>query len=37
MKPRTKTATIARLRLHVLPLLGHIRAADINPRDIERR
>ena len=35
MKPRTKTYTIARLRHHVVPLLGHRRASEINSGDIE--
>ncbi|MGV1791681.1 tyrosine-type recombinase/integrase [Rhizobium sp. A37_96] len=36
MKPRTKAYTIARLRHHVVPLLGNRRAPDINAGDIER-
>jgi len=36
MKPRTKSYTMARLRHHVLPLLGHRRASEINAGDIER-
>ena len=36
MKPRTKEYTIARLRHHVVPLLGHRRAPEINAGDIER-
>ena len=35
MKPRTKTYTTARLRHHVIPLLGHRRASEINAGDIE--
>ena len=35
MKPRTKTYTTARLRHHVVPLLGHRRASEINAGDIE--
>ena len=35
MKPRTKTYTMARLRHHVVPLLGHRRASEINSGDIE--
>jgi integrase len=35
MKPRTKAYTIARLRHHVVPLLGHRRASEINAGDIE--
>ena len=35
MKPRTKTYTMARLRHHVVPLLGHRRASEINAGDIE--
>lgn len=36
MKPRTKAYTLARLRHHVVPLLGNRRAAEINAGDIER-
>ncbi|MGO8738934.1 tyrosine-type recombinase/integrase [Rhodoblastus sp.] len=36
MKPTTKAYTLARLRHHVVPLLGTRRAAEINPGDIER-
>jgi integrase len=36
MKPRTKEYTVARLRHHVVPLLGHKRASEINAGDIER-
>lgn len=36
MKPRTKAYTIARLRHHVVPLLGMRRAPDINAGEIER-
>ena len=36
MKPRTKAYTMARLRHHVLPLLGQMRVPDINAGDIER-
>jgi len=36
MKPRTKAYTLARLRHHVVPLLGNRRAPDINAGDIER-
>jgi len=36
MKPRTKAYTLARLRHHAAPLLGHKRASEINPGDIER-
>ncbi len=35
MKPRTKTYTMARLHHHVVPLLGHRRASEINAGDIE--
>ena len=35
MKGRTKTYTLARLRHHVVPLLGHRRASEINAGDIE--
>ncbi len=35
MKPRTKAYTMARLRHHVVPLLGHRRASEINAGDIE--
>ena len=36
MKPKTKAYTLARLRNHVVPLLGTTRAPEINPGDIER-
>lgn len=36
MKPRTKQYTLARLRHHVVPLLGHRRVSEINAGDIER-
>jgi integrase len=36
MKPTTKAYTLARLRHHVVPLLGTRRATEINPGDIER-
>ena len=36
MKPMTKAFTLARLRHHVVPLLGARRAPEINPGDIER-
>jgi len=36
MKPKTKAYTLARLRNHVVPLLGTSRAPEINPGDIER-
>jgi integrase len=36
MKPMTKQFTVARLRNHVVPLLGHKRVTEINPGDIER-
>ena len=35
MKVRTKTYTLARLRHHVVPLLGHRRASEINAGDVE--
>jgi integrase len=35
MKPRTKAYTMARLRHHVVPLLGHRRASEIHAGDIE--
>jgi integrase len=35
MKPRTKAYTLARLRHHVLPLLGYRRASELNAGDIE--
>ena len=35
MKPLTKTYTLARLRHHVVPLLGNRRASEINSGDIE--
>jgi integrase len=36
MKTKTKAYTMARLRHHVVPLLGTRRASEINPGDIER-
>ena len=36
MKPRTKAYTVARLRHHAVPLLGHRRAPEVNAGDIER-
>jgi integrase len=36
MKPRTKAYTLARLRHHVVPLLGKKRARDITAGDVER-
>lgn len=36
MKPKTKAYTLARLRHHVVPLLGTRRAPEITPGDIER-
>jgi len=36
MKPRTRAYTLARLRHHVVPLLGQKRASEINAADIER-
>lgn len=36
MKPLTKKLTIARLRHHVVPLLGHKRVSEVGPPDIER-
>ena len=36
MKALTKQYTLARLRHHVVPLLGHKRASEVNPGDIER-
>lgn len=36
MKPLTKQLTLARLRNHVVPLLGHRRVSEINAGDIER-
>lgn len=36
MKPLTKQLTIARLRNHVVPLLGHKRVSEVNAGDIER-
>jgi integrase len=36
MKPLTKQFTMARLRNHVVPLLGHKRVTEINAGDIER-
>ncbi|MBZ9851356.1 site-specific integrase [Mesorhizobium sp. CA14] len=36
MKPLTKQLTLARLRNHVVPLLGHKRVSELNAGDIER-
>lgn len=36
MKPLTKKYTIARLRHHVVPLLGHKRVTEVGAADIER-
>lgn len=36
MKPNTKKNTIARLRNHVVPLLGNRRASDLNAGDMEK-
>ena len=36
MKPLTKQYTVARLRHHVVPLLGHRRISEVNAGDIER-
>lgn len=36
MKPLTKQFTMSRLRNHVVPILGHRRATEITPGDIER-
>jgi integrase len=36
MKAKTKQFTVARLRHHVIPLLGHKRVTEVTPRDIER-
>ncbi|CAM5594390.1 integrase [Aquamicrobium terrae] len=36
MKPLTKQLTLARLRNHVVPLLGHKRVTEVNAGDIER-
>lgn len=36
MKPTTKAFTLARLRHHVVPLLGKRRVAELGPGDIER-
>lgn len=36
MKPRTKQYTLARLRHHVVPLLGNRRVTEVNAGDIER-
>lgn len=36
MKPLTKQYTMARLRHHVVPLLGRYRLSEISPGDIER-
>ena len=36
MKPRTKAYTVARLRHHAIPLLGHKRVSEIGTGEIER-
>ena len=36
MKARTKAYTVARLRHHVVPLLGHKRVTEVGPGEIER-
>ena len=36
MKPATKAFTLARLRHHVVPLLGSKRVTDVTPTDVER-
>ena len=36
MKPLTKKYTVARLRHHVVPLLGHKRVSEVGAADIER-
>lgn len=36
MKPLTKAYTLARLRHHVLPLLGRKRVSEVGPGDVER-
>lgn len=36
MKPLTKQYTVARLKHHVVPLLGHKRVTEVNAGDIER-
>lgn len=36
MKPRTKAYTVARLRHHVVPLLGHKRTSEVGPSEVER-
>ncbi|RWH64257.1 MAG: DUF4102 domain-containing protein [Mesorhizobium sp.] len=36
MKPLTRQLTLARLRNHVVPLLGHKRVSELNAGDIER-
>src|SRR3546814_14660832 len=36
MKPLTKQYTLARLRHHVVPLLGSRRVSEVNAGDIER-
>lgn len=36
MKPLTKQLTLARLRNHVVPLLGHKRVTEVNAGDVER-
>ena len=36
MKPRTKAYTVARLRHHVIPLLGHKRVSEIGAGEVER-
>jgi hypothetical protein len=36
MKPRTKAYTMARLRHHVIPLLGHKRVSEVDAGQVER-
>src|SRR3546814_12725466 len=36
MKPLSKKYTIARLRHHVIPLLGHKRVSEVGPADLVR-
>ncbi|MBS3850487.1 site-specific integrase [Devosia sp. BSSL-BM10] len=36
MKPATAKNTIARLRIHVVPLLGSLKAKSVTPSDVER-
>jgi hypothetical protein len=36
IKPKTKSRTLARLRNHVVPLLGQLRVRSLKPDDIER-